>query len=244
VPSIVGDQALEIRIRDWEAGGYAISYRATVGAWWDDLECQLLIRAIRPANARLVLDAGSGVGRLTFALARSGYQVAALDFSFRSLRFLRARSSFPAQQTLALVGTLTDPLPIADGSVEAVVSCQVVQHIPTRELRARVWSHLAQAARPGAILATVVYQTQASEPNEGHFDGGLFYHRYDAPELRDELRSGGWDAVRLGTWYRRDWSKSPAVVSTWIERASAAAHLADKHGRYILATARRRDRLP
>jgi hypothetical protein len=31
-------QSVEIGIRDWEAGGYALSYKQAVGSWWDELE--------------------------------------------------------------------------------------------------------------------------------------------------------------------------------------------------------------
>ena len=51
------------------------------------------------------------------------------------------------------MATHTDPFVLCGGAMDAVVSCQVVQHVPTREARPRVWRHVAYAARSGGRLA-------------------------------------------------------------------------------------------
>jgi SAM-dependent methyltransferase len=230
-------QALEVRIRDWEAGGFVISYRRTVGLWWDELERALIVGSVWPRAGMCVLDAGSGVGRLTFALAAAGCRVVALDFSMRSLRFLRSRSTFP-RQVATLAATLTDPLPIADESMDAVVSGQVVQHIPSSELRVRAWQHLARVTQRGGRLGAVLYKDWPGEESEGYFDSGLFYHRYTSIDLARELHSAGWEPSQMSAWYRRTWSsKLPPIVPRSIETAAAASHLADHSARYLLVSA-------
>jgi ubiquinone/menaquinone biosynthesis C-methylase UbiE len=239
--TVVGDrtaQALEVSIRDWEAGGYASSYRRTVGLWWDELERALIVGSVWPRAGMRVLDAGSGVGRLTFALAAADCQVVALDFSMRSLRFLRIRSKFPPQRIITLAASLTDPLPIADESMDAVVSGQVVQHIPSGELRVRAWQHLARVTQRGGRLGAVLYKDSPGEESEGYFDSGLFFHRYTSVDLARELRSAGWEPSQMSAWYRRMWSSElPTIVPKSIETAAAASHVADHSARYLLVNA-------
>jgi SAM-dependent methyltransferase len=232
-------QSVEIGIRDWEAGGYALSYRNAVGGWWDDLERSVLVHSIRPRPGMRVLDAGCGVGRVAFALAQGGCQVFGLDFSFRSLRFLRLRSSLARLEVSAVLGTLTDPLPMGDQCVDAVVSCQVVQHIPKREMRIRAWEHLARVVRPDGRLTALVYKSWAGEQDEGLFDKGLFYHRYTPTELADELRAGNWTPIRMVAYYRHKWSHLvPPGLPKAIENLAAATHIVDHRARYLLVIAR------
>jgi SAM-dependent methyltransferase len=234
-------QSIEIEVRDWEAGGYAQSYRQTVGGWWDDLEPRLLVRAIGAKAGCRVLDAGAGVGRITSALVRAGCEVVAVDFSFRSLRFLRLRSGFRSRRVLPVTATLADPLPVCDASMDAVASCQVVQHIPTRENRVRAWQHIRAAVRPGAYLAALVYKTWPGEADDGVFEGGIRYHRYTPVDLAAELREGGWEPVRLSAYYRRNWSsRLPPLLPTLLEVAAATLHVADNDAHYLLVIARPR----
>jgi SAM-dependent methyltransferase len=186
-----------------------------------------------------VLDAGCGVGRITFALARAGCRVFGLDFSFRSLRFLRLRSGVAQRQLSVALGTLTDSLPLRDRYMDAVVSCQVIQHIPVREMRIRAWKHLARVVRPNGRLGALVYKSWAGEPDEGLFDKGLFYHRYTPIDLAEELRAGNWTPTRMLAYYRRTWpSGLPSGLPKAIESAAAATHLADDRARYLLVIAR------
>jgi 2-polyprenyl-3-methyl-5-hydroxy-6-metoxy-1,4-benzoquinol methylase len=91
-------QRAEIQARDERAATYAADYRLSKGAWWDELECDLLVNAIEPRDCKRILDVGSGAGRVARKLSDRGCTVHSFDFSFESLRVL-GRSSQHAADT-------------------------------------------------------------------------------------------------------------------------------------------------
>jgi hypothetical protein len=122
--------------------------------------------------------------------------------------------------------------------MDAVVCGQVVQHIPSGDLRIRAWQHLARVTHRGGRLGAVLYKDWPGEESEGYFDSGLFFHRYTSVDLARELRSAGWEPSQMSAWYRRAWSsKLPPIVAKGIETAAAASHLADRNARYLLVSA-------
>jgi len=100
---------------------------------WRDGEADLL-RMLASVGARLeprdtVLDVGCGVGRLTRALAGRVAHVHGIDVSAEMLARARANLAGVANVTLHQ-GDGTGLAPIADASMDAVVSLVVFQHIP------------------------------------------------------------------------------------------------------------------
>ncbi|MCL4555091.1 MAG: methyltransferase domain-containing protein [Actinobacteria bacterium] len=230
-------QSGEIALRDEQAAGYAADYRRTKGGWWDDLERHLLLRGVCARPGMRVLDAGCGTGRLAFALARAGCQVEAVDLSSESIRILRG--SEPALQHMigARVHDLTEPLPLPDGSMDGVVSCQVVQHIPTREARVAAWRNMAQVAKEGARVATIVYHLNRGSQREGQFSERLFYHRYTRDDLSAELSQAGWNPIEMSVWYHRSWKCWNPALATCLERLLSMWHGVDCRGVYLSAVA-------
>jgi len=100
---------------------------------WREGEADLL-RMLASVGARLepedtVLDVGCGVGRLTRALAGRVAHVHGIDVSAEMLARARANLAGVANVTLHQ-GDGTGLAPIADASMDAVVSLVVFQHIP------------------------------------------------------------------------------------------------------------------
>ena len=122
--------------------------------WWDPAGPAAILHAInRPRvgfyleqlgdlGGRLVLDAGCGGGLVARELAAAGAEVVGVDRSLGSLGVARraVRGHFrPAQGRL-------ERLPFADGSFDAVVAADVLEHLP--DLPAAV-DELARVLAPG-----------------------------------------------------------------------------------------------
>lgn len=239
-PLEMTSQAREISLRDMESLTYALEYRRDKGAWWDDLEKRLLLRAVGAAPGRRVLDAGCGTGRITFALAKAGCLVEGVDFSAESIRVLR--SNYPQLQSIisARVCDLTQSLPLPHDSLDGVVSCQVVQHIPSRVGRVCEWRSMATVTRHGSRLAVVVYNAGRGTQTEGWMvDSQLFYHRYTREDLCAELAEGGWTDIRISAWYHQSWRGWPSSFAMSLETILTRIPLLDWRARYLFVTARR-----
>jgi dolichol-phosphate mannosyltransferase len=89
-------------------------------------------------EAGLVLDIGCGSSRIVQTLPR----VVGMDMDQRKLRWLRAPG-------LPLVRGDMNRLPFRDGTFDAVVSSEVIEHIPRDDVRL---SELVRVIRPGGML--------------------------------------------------------------------------------------------
>jgi SAM-dependent methyltransferase len=111
-----------------------------------------------------------------------GAWVTGVDFSFESLR--EAKRLAPH---LLLVQADLTRLPFADGAFDRAVSSQVFQHLPNAELRRRGAAEAARVLRKEGVLAITAYHDARLRrpflPREGFHPGGIFYHRFRAPEL-------------------------------------------------------------
>ena len=129
-------------------------YEAMDELWWDPAGPAAILHAInRPRvdfylkqlgdlGGRLVLDAGCGGGLVARELAAAGAEVVGVDRSLGSLGVARRATSGhfrPAQGRL-------ERLPFADGSFDAVVAADVLEHLP--DLPAAV-AELARVLAPG-----------------------------------------------------------------------------------------------
>ena len=151
------------------------------------LERPRVLRALSPDPQALVLDAGCGTGRITLALARR-CRLLAVDFSLASL--VRCRSKLEqAGLSATLVQADLNHLPVAPGTLDGVVSCQVLEHLPSAESRAGALAGWRRALRPGGRLAATAYHynwaTRWFGAKEGCHPGGIFYHRFTLGEYAE-----------------------------------------------------------
>ncbi|MFD5429142.1 class I SAM-dependent methyltransferase [Streptomyces sp. NPDC127084] len=112
----------------------------------------------------VVLDLGSGTGRVAEHIASSTRRVIAVDRSAGMLEY--ARKSFPPERGVALRADIRD-LPIEDGVIDGVVCSGVLHHLP--EWR-RALREAARVLRPGGRLIirepNASYAGQLFEPAE------------------------------------------------------------------------------
>jgi 2-polyprenyl-6-hydroxyphenyl methylase / 3-demethylubiquinone-9 3-methyltransferase len=133
--------------------------------WWDPAGPAAILHAInRPRvdfylrelgdlGGRRVLDAGCGGGLVARELAAAGAEVVGIDRSLGSLGVARRAAGHfsPAQGRL-------ERLPFADGSFDAVVAADVLEHLP--DLPAAV----AELARVLAAGGSLVFDTVNRTP--------------------------------------------------------------------------------
>lgn len=107
-----------------------------------------------------VLDMGCGGGRHAFALYRQGADVVALDRSASDLadveamfQAMREAGEVPLVARARAVRGDAYALPFADGSFDAVVAAEVLEHLPEDE---RAMAELVRVVRPGGLVAVTV----------------------------------------------------------------------------------------
>lgn len=117
----------------------------------DALEWRLLRRGLgllvrRGAVVRDVADVPVGTGRMAARLIKARYEVVGVDVSTDMLKLAQGRSAAPRY----VVGR-AEALPLADGSVDAVVSVRLFGHLP-QDARAAALAEFARVARIGAVV--------------------------------------------------------------------------------------------
>ncbi|GFG76641.1 class I SAM-dependent methyltransferase [Mycobacterium botniense] len=138
---------------------------------------------------RDVLEAGCGEGYGADLIAGVARRVIGLDYDAATVAHVRAR--YPR---VAVVRANLAELPLADASVDAVVSFQVIEHLWDQ---ARFVRECARVLRPSGVL-------MVSTPNRITFSPGRdtpvnpFHTReLDAAELRQLIAGAGFSAIRL-----------------------------------------------
>ncbi len=191
----------EVQIRDKQALQFEEWYVDAFGYWADLLQRRVICERVDPQNHDVVLDAGCGTGRITRDLARVCERVYALDFSPHSIDILNERVQ---QEGLSNVQgctwDITQPFPVAE-PVDKVVSCEVVQHIPTERQRQQALRNMYTQLRDGGTLVLAVYNWRPpfrrGVVKEGRSPSGLHYHRFTSAEAAAVLHQCGFKRVSI-----------------------------------------------
>ncbi|MEZ5234378.1 MAG: methyltransferase domain-containing protein [Acidimicrobiia bacterium] len=171
--------------------------------WYDSIWPEYIDRIELPAHAEkmgdpkgVVMDLGSGPGRITEYLARElGLPTLGLDYSLASLKLLARRC-----EGLPVLPVHADgrALPIRDGALAGATSGQCYEHFRPDDRRL-VLQECARVLAPRAALAVtnlnynLTFRLWALKGNEGakegeHMYGSNFYYvRLTPKEFRAEL---------------------------------------------------------
>jgi len=162
--------------------------------WWNagmrDIAARLFQEAGLPAEG-LLLDAGCGSGQ-TMAWFRDlwpGWSTIGLDVSMDGLRAARVGRGEP------VLGASVLSLPLPDASVDAVITLDVLQHLPLGGGDQSALGEFRRVLRPGGwLLIRTNAQAWPRIPDDPEYD----FHKYSAKEMRRGLTECGFRIRRLG----------------------------------------------
>jgi SAM-dependent methyltransferase len=137
------------------------------------------------APGRTLLELGAGTGKLTRELVGSGARVLALE-PVAGMREMLARTA-PGAEPLEAVA---EDVPLADGSVDAVVAAQCFHWFHPEAASAEV----ARVLAPGGAVAVVWNRRDESVAWMREFTRIADAHAGDAPRYRDGHWRRGFDA--------------------------------------------------
>lgn len=154
-------------------------------------ELPLTLSRLAPEEGDLLLEVGCGTGRFTARLGQAGAWILAVDHSLASLQVARAKLSAEERERVLFIQADASYLPIRAEAADRVLSCQMLEHLPTPESRERAVGEMARCLRPGGRLALSAYWhpplLRWFMPKEGRHAGEIYYYRFRRRELRELL---------------------------------------------------------
>jgi SAM-dependent methyltransferase len=170
---------------------YARMFELEDRYWWfvgrRQLALSLLKKYLRARDPKpVILDLGCGTGVVSRELSSWAAPVS-LDMSPLALKYCRQRG----------LGRLVmgdgQKLPVATGSVDAVIGLDIYEHIPDDVAS---FEETFRTLKPGGLL---VLSVPAFKSLWGPHDVALMhFRRYRRAEVAAKLRAAGFDVVRLG----------------------------------------------
>jgi SAM-dependent methyltransferase len=160
------------------------------------------LRALGLRPGGRVLDVGAGFGRHAYELARQGMRVVALDFAAGEVQGTRDTfaamvdaGEIPAQRFVGVLRGDATRLPFADAGFDAVITSEVLEHIPDDT---GALAEMVRVLRPGGVFAATVPTWFPEKINwmlsdEYHAPAAVGGHVriYSATELKAKMRAAG-----------------------------------------------------
>jgi ubiquinone/menaquinone biosynthesis C-methylase UbiE len=240
----MGELISEMNVRDLHASEYDRWYETAMGPLHGWVERETVKKFLDLMQEDVVLDAGCGTGRLAVeVLAPFVKKVYGLDFSGKSLEVLKGKikdkSNFLIETFKA---DIREAFPIADESVDKVVSLQVIQHL-SQDGVSQALANIYRVLKKGGLAVVAVYnfvslwrlweQVRLGKMlgREGYYaDKSIFYRRYEPREIREIFESAGFKNIEVRgcinfPFYRRLRSKSLARFDINMSRFSFSERL-------------------
>jgi SAM-dependent methyltransferase len=178
-------RADEIAARDREAPVYDTAFFSDVD---NEMEIPSTLHGLA-LDGKVVADLGCGTGRITVHLLPRARQVLAADYSLSSLHTLRRKIG--GYGNVGLVLADATQLRLAEQAFDLTVSTQVMEHIPTAELRLTFLQHIRECLPPGGDVVLTAYhyslRKRLLRDRSGFHGNTIYYHRFAVRELRDEV---------------------------------------------------------
>lgn len=136
------------------------------------------VKAFLPRGKGRALDIGAGRGISSYALARDGWQVTALEPDPSELVGGGAISSIAqqAQLSIEVVQEFGEKLPFADGSFDLVFTRQVLHH--ARDLK-QLCAEISRVLKPGGrLIAIRDHVLHRREDMQAFLDGHILHNLY------------------------------------------------------------------
>jgi len=160
--------------RSWKAAdsGKIAAYAEQMGIAEDPL-----IRYLKDRGAGYVCDAGCGCGLYSLKLAAFGFRVSGFDVSPAAVALAQRLLSEKGCSESSFRTADVCSTGYADGTFDAVVARDVLDHIPVRDVAAAL-KELKRIVRPGGCVVLTMDKTDdeyESEPHEVSRDGDYLY---------------------------------------------------------------------
>ena len=136
-----------------------------------------------------VLDAGAGQGSMSTRLEQLGFEVTSTDVSAPAVELLRRRLNGDVKRA-----TVTE-LPFADGSFDAAVLGEVLEHVEDDRAAA---AEVARVLRPGGVLALSVPADPKLYGPSDEWAGHV--RRYSRGALLEVCTAAGLNVQRCSAW--------------------------------------------
>lgn len=243
------EQQAEVLFRDRTAWQYEALVRERGAYWWYVVR-EFLLRRMGLHAGGWLYDAGCGVGMYALPIAERFPQVRvlAVDFSAESLRVLSeaAHHRGVAERIHPVCADITQWTPPV--RVRWVLCTEVVQHLPTEELRQQAVQRFAESLLPGGELWLVVARHTGRERRRGvpkeideRAAGGYFRMRFTVSEVRQLVQRSGLRVVWVGgapvpsPRYGQHLPRQLWKLAHWLQQIPGSALL----GRVLIVRARR-----
>ncbi len=176
--------------RDIQAKRYDKVIVTSLPSWFEGNQIRRVLSRI---HADSVLEIGCGTGRFTTQLAKSNQRVVGVDRSLASLQQCRLKlEARGLAENVLLIHADLNCMPVRRSVFDLAVIAQVLQHLPTDDIRRVAVENMALALRDGGEIVVSFYQWRPPEPawrkKEGLHPGGIYFIRYTEKELRDLLQ--------------------------------------------------------
>lgn len=228
--------------RDAGARTYLASIQSR-GAFRLRAEELVLLRHVAPRAHHRVLDAGAGVGRHALRVAPRVARLVALDMSAETLRVLAEEAARRGVANVTTVAGDVCAMPVAAGAFDTVYCSEVLQHVPTPELRAAAMRGFRSALAPGGrcVVNVLCWNRRVHGEKDGFWEANRAYRYHATPaEVRAWFADAGFRDVSLhglliapGSLTRR----LPGALAFVEERLSSIARLAGA-GRFVVGVGR------
>jgi len=164
-----------------------------------EIETRTVMHHLGAGPHDVVLDAGSGVGRVSLALAPGVRKVISVDISPRSVARLLEHAAARGLSNVTAFDSDLNSLEIEPRSVDRAVAVEVVQHIPTHELRVDALERICAALKPGGRFVTVNYRWGGAitGEKEGRHGDGRYRFAFTPADLRGLLSAAGFASIRV-----------------------------------------------
>ena len=161
-----------------------------------------------PSNA-LVLDLGSGRGRLAFAMAEMGLRVIGIEYieNLVSVNNIEVKAKHLDGKIKFVDGDALD-ISFADGSFDAVTDIGLLQHLH-RDDWTKYASEISRVLKPGGHVVCVslsrdtaqFYDFHPKESSDGDYEKYGTYYHFFTPEELSEVYGHDFQIVKQETFY-------------------------------------------
>jgi SAM-dependent methyltransferase/uncharacterized protein YbaR (Trm112 family) len=189
-PDSIARKRSEMRARDAQAKDYVKMWYLNA---YGRLEIPMTMSKLSLSRRHTLLEAGCGTGRMTDSFASKCRHLVSVDFSWKSLRVCRSRMRRAGITNVDFIQADLCHIPLASSMFDRVVSCGVLEHIPSHECQTGAVREMARVLRPGQKLVLSAYKhslwTRFFGEKEGEHEGGIYFFRFNRKELHGLLES-------------------------------------------------------